>query len=89
MTSALGFDVLGYWFRFDPRRRTLHLARWIKTPSGSLVVEAACGAQVLEPRAESVPEGLLIQPTPTDALRVADQAQRRALCRHCASARTP
>lgn len=82
-------NVLGYWFRFDPRRRTLHLARWVKTEAGGLVVEAACGAQVIEPRAPEVPQGLLIQPTPADALRVADQTQRHALCTRCSTVRTP
>lgn len=77
--------VLGYWFRYNPSRKALHVARWTRTETGSLVVEAACRGQVVEPRAPEVPAALLLQPTPVDALRIADNAQRRALCTRCAA----
>lgn len=75
--------VLGYWFRFGASGTALHVARWTKTPAGGLLVESSCRALVKSPTEPEVPQHLVIQPTPVDALRIMDENQARHLCRKC------
>lgn len=74
---------LGYWFRFSTNGKRLHVARWQREDDGSLLVVAACGQQVKEGTAPTVPDRLILQPTAVDALRIMDSNQARHLCADC------
>lgn len=76
---------VGYWYRFNPERRVLHVCQWATTDRGTLIIRAACGGQVIDPTAEAVPIGLAIPKTQAEAMATIQPEQRRVLCRACAA----
>lgn len=81
MTEAA--QLIGYWFRFGRKSKTLHVAKWELAPE--LTVTAACHAALMVSHHDPEPATLNLAPTPAKAVEMADQNQRRHLCARCGS----